>query len=196
MFKKLVLSIVCSLVISLLAPVVVFADPVPKSETYWMISNAWKIIESNNKDASPVPRAPGAKSTSLSSPGFAVELQEGGRPHRFPVNILSLAHNTNSESIATGNYQLSMREYLKGLKLLKDADALVKLSSVKPNGSLEVVGIWLFNSNQAWKKATSQGSQILNLNAAEVQRYASAEGYKSELVKRTKAQWIKINARK
>ncbi len=182
------------------------ADPVPMGETYWMISNSWKIIESNTKDASPASRAPGGKSTSssaasakpstASSPSFVVELQEGGRPHRFPVNILLLAQNTNSDSIATGNYRLSMREYLKGLKLLKDADALVKLGSVKTNGSLEVVGIWLFNSNQAWKKATSQGSQILNLNAAEVQRYASAEGYKSELVKRTKAQWIKINARK
>lgn len=191
MFEKLILPIAFSIVLSLIAPLSSSAQEL--KDTYWLISSSWKLVETKAKSASP---AAAGKNLPVTYPSFDVEVQEGGKLRKFPVNLLMLAHTTNCDTASEVTYKLAMIDYLKSVKKLSNTDALIKLGSYKQNGPLEVAGIWQFDSDQAWKKAIAQGSQIMNLSASEVRKYGSANSYKAELVKRTKSQWAQIDSRK
>lgn len=183
-------STACSLLVLLIAPLAALAQD--SKDTFWLLSNSWKLLETSPKASG----GPNAKPAPVGYPYFDVEVNDGTKVRKFPVNLLLLAQTTNCDTTSAVTYKLAMIDYLKGVKKLSNTDALIKLGSVKPNGPLEVSGIWQFDSEQAWKKATTQGSQIMNLSAVEVRKYGSARSYKAELVKRTKSQWTKIDARK
>lgn len=190
MFGKLTRSIVCSLALLLIAPLCASAQEL--KETFWLVSKSWKIVESK----APASKSTTAKIALVSYPSYDLEVQDGGKLRKFPVNLLMLAHTTSCDTTSETTYKLAMIDYLKGVKKLSNVDGLIKLGSFKQNGPLEVAGIWQFNSEQAWKKAITQGSQIMNLSASQVRQYGSADSYKAELIKRTKSQWTQIDSRK
>jgi hypothetical protein len=193
MFGKPTRSIACSLALLLVAPLCASAQEL--KETFWLISKSWKLVESKASSPS-TSKGSTAKTLPITYQSFELEIQDGNKLRKFPVNLLMLAHTTSCDTTSEATYKLAMIDYLKGVKKISNADALIKLGSNKQGGPLEVAGIWQFNSEQAWKKAITQGSQIMNLSASQVRQFGSADSYKAELVKRTKSQWTQIDSRK
>lgn len=192
MLEKLTVAIASSLLLLLMAPVSVSAGEL--KEIFWILSDSWKITETNSKTAPP---QPGAKTQpAVVYPNFTVEVQSGGKVRKYSVNMRLLAQTTHTDTAGAVSYQLKLTDYLKGLKSLSKADILIKLGTEKQNGLLEVVGVWQFNSQQAWNRATNQGSEIMNLSAPQVRKFGSADAYKAELIKRTQSQWAQLDSRK
>ncbi len=201
MAARIFTSIVGSLALALLLVHPTYASYMPPEEleSYWFISNSWKIsdrplnsaVDAVGEKSGPVPD--GRILQASAQP--VVEVTVSDRQYRFPIDLFLLAHYTNSDSICVGDYRATMKKYIEQLREKPPTKAMIRLSVLKKNGPLMVSSITRFDAKRTWDRAIQEGSQILDLSAAKVRQLKSADGYEAELMKRSQSQWELIKTR-
>lgn len=169
--------------------------PPREVEKYWFVSNSWKIVEKSSGNTDGLLGGP-VMVRSLEPEKYALEVQHGKRSYSFPINRFLMAHYTNSNSICTGSYKRTIERYIVDLKKVTPRpDVLVRVSSAKAKGTLMVAELRNLDTFESWDRVIQEGSHILDLSAEKVRKFGSASAYKSELAKKSLAQWALIEAR-
>jgi len=108
------------------------------------------------------------------------ELHIGSRT--YSIDLFWLADRHDSNSICCGDHEGSMRKRIQGL-IRRKGPLRVELVAKQMGDRLFVAGLWPYQSDQAFAKASKEGSPLLRIDASAV-RMLGAKGYLAALVRR------------
>lgn len=150
---------------------------------FLLITWSWQLVEEAARN--PI-------NSALGGPERILRVKQAGKTYEWSINRMWLAHNVDSNSICTGNYMKLTDEYLTKVGSQKNKPLAIVLLDVTGRSNFFVGNLAIFDPKENFPKASSYGSNLLDLTPEQVKALNTAQGYEDKAIDISNKNWAEL----